>query len=75
MIELSVLEWGLIAGAIFTAGVVDSIAGGGGLISLPALLGLGLPPAMALGTNKMVMSLGTSVASARFLKQKKRILN
>lgn len=36
----------------FLAGVVDAIAGGGGLLSLPALLTAGLPPHAALGTNK-----------------------
>jgi uncharacterized protein len=34
------------------AGTVDAIAGGGGLITLPALLAAGLPPHLALGTNK-----------------------
>lgn len=34
------------------AGVIDAIAGGGGLITLPALLSMGLPPHLALGTNK-----------------------
>jgi hypothetical protein len=38
--------------AAFGAGVVDSIAGGGGLITFPALLAAGLPPHLALGTNK-----------------------
>jgi uncharacterized protein len=38
--------------AAFAAGVVDSVAGGGGLITLPALLAAGLPPHQALGTNK-----------------------
>jgi uncharacterized membrane protein YfcA len=38
--------------AAFVAGVVDSVAGGGGLITLPALLAAGLPPHLALGTNK-----------------------
>jgi uncharacterized membrane protein YfcA len=37
----------------FVASFVDSTVGGGGLISLPALLFTGLPPAMALGTNKL----------------------
>jgi uncharacterized membrane protein YfcA len=36
----------------FVAGFVNSIGGGGGLITLPALLGSGLPPHLALGTNK-----------------------
>jgi len=36
----------------FLAALVDAIAGGGGLISLPALLMVGVPPHLALGTNK-----------------------
>jgi len=43
---------GLLAGAAFIAGLVDAIAGGGGLVALPALLATGLPPHIALGTNK-----------------------
>jgi hypothetical protein len=46
----------------FSAGFIDSIAGGGGLISLPTLLALGLPPQYALGSNK-VIALGTGIAS------------
>jgi uncharacterized protein len=43
---------GVAAATAFAAGVVDAIAGGGGLLTLPALLALGLPPHVALGTNK-----------------------
>jgi uncharacterized membrane protein YfcA len=46
------LAYGLLALAAFGAGVVDSIAGGGGLITFPALVAAGLPPHLALGTNK-----------------------
>ena len=53
---------------VFLAGLVDSIAGGGGLISLPAYLAAGIPPHLALGTNKMGSSLGTVVSTARFAK-------
>jgi hypothetical protein len=42
----------LLAGAAFLAGLVDAIGGGGGLISLPVLLAVGLPPASAIATNK-----------------------
>jgi uncharacterized protein len=42
----------LLSGAAFAAGVVDSIAGGGGLLTVPALLAAGLPPQIALATNK-----------------------
>ena len=37
---------------VFLAGLVDAIGGGGGLISLPAYLIAGLPPHIAVGTNK-----------------------
>ena len=42
----------LAAATAFAAGVVDAIAGGGGLLTLPVLFALGLPPHVALGTNK-----------------------
>ena len=44
------------------AGFVDSIAGGGGLIVIPALLWAGVPPLHALGTNKLQSVFGTTVA-------------
>lgn len=45
------------------AGTVDAIAGGGGLISIPVLLGVGMPPHLALGTNKLQSMCGTAVAT------------
>ena len=45
------------------AGFVDSIAGGGGLISLPVLLHLGLDPKVALGTNKLQGTCGSASAT------------
>jgi uncharacterized membrane protein YfcA len=42
----------LLVTVAFAAGFVDAIAGGGGLLTLPALLAAGLPPHLALGTNK-----------------------
>lgn len=53
---------------IFLGGLVDSIAGGGGLITLPAYYAVGIPPHMALGTNKFASSIGTFTASLRFIK-------
>jgi uncharacterized membrane protein YfcA len=50
------------------AGFIDSIAGGGGLISVPALLAAGLPPQVALGTNKMQSVWGTLLAVTRYAK-------
>ena len=49
-----------------SAGFIDAIAGGGGLISVPALLWAGLPPQMALGTNKFQSSCGTVMAVRRY---------
>ncbi len=51
---------------MFFAGVVDALAGGGGLITLPAYLAAGLNPALVLGTNKLASSLGTSVSALRY---------
>ena len=48
--------------AAFVAGCIDAIAGGGGLITLPALLGAGLPPVAALGVNKAQSSFGVGTA-------------
>lgn len=59
---------------LFGAGFVDSIAGGGGLISLPAYLIAGIPPHIAIGTNKLSSTLGTLVATLRFIREKKVIL-
>lgn len=47
-------------------GFIDSIAGGGGLITVPALLAAGLPPQLALGTNKAQSSVGTIVSVTRY---------
>jgi len=54
----------LLAGAL--AGFIDSIAGGGGLITVPALLAVGLPPHLALGTNKLGSTMGVLTALARY---------
>jgi uncharacterized membrane protein YfcA len=54
-----------------TAGVVDTLAGVGGLIVLPALILIGLPPLTALGTNKAQSFAGTGTASYMMLIYKK----
>jgi uncharacterized protein len=56
----------LLFAVAFTAGCVDAIAGGGGLLTIPALLLAGLPPAMALGTNKLQGVFGTLTAVINF---------
>ncbi|MBX5484893.1 MAG: TSUP family transporter [Myxococcaceae bacterium] len=64
------LEIGLLAGAAFVAGVVDAIAGGGGLLTVPALLAVGLPPHLALGTNKGQSVFGSTSSLLRFHRAK-----
>ena len=49
-------------------GFVDAIAGGGGLIMMPALIYAGLPPHVVLGTNKVQSMCGTSMAAWRYHK-------
>ncbi len=53
------------------AGFIDSVAGGGGLITLPVLLSIGISPVLALGTNKMQSSMGTLSASFNFIRKGK----
>lgn len=55
---------------VFLAGFVDSVAGGGGLISLPAYLFSGLPIHVCYGTNKIVNGCGTLCASINYFKNK-----
>ncbi|MEE8886374.1 MAG: TSUP family transporter [Eubacteriales bacterium] len=55
---------------LFLAGFVDSIAGGGGLISLPVYLIAGLPAHTAVATNKMSSTLGTTLSTVRFFRNK-----
>jgi uncharacterized protein len=56
----------LVAG--FFGGLVDAMAGGGGLISLPALLAAGLPPHTALAVNKVQSAIGTTFSALRYLR-------
>jgi uncharacterized membrane protein YfcA len=56
----------LLSLAAFAAGLVDAIGGGGGLITLPALLAAGFPPHFALGTNKGQAVFGTATSLATF---------
>src|SRR5580704_9478264 len=56
----------LLAGAAFAAGVVDAIAGGGGLVTFPALIAAGLPPHLAIGTNKGQAVFGAVTSATHF---------
>lgn len=52
------------------AGFIDSLAGGGGLLTVPALMAAGLPPAQALATNKLQACGGSLSASLYFIRRK-----
>jgi uncharacterized protein len=62
-VNLDPLVYGALFFAGLSAGFVDAIAGGGGLIAVPMLLWAGLPPQVALGTNKLQSSCGTALAA------------
>jgi uncharacterized protein len=55
-----------LAAVAFVAGTVDAVAGGGGLLTVPALLAAGLPPHLALATNKGQSVFGSGAALLRF---------
>ncbi len=57
----------IICPLVFCAGFVDAVAGGGGIISLPAYIFAGMPIHMAYGTNKFANGIGTFAASIKFL--------
>lgn len=63
---MSALTYLLLLLAGFAGGLIDAIAGGGGLITVPALLAAGLPPQLALGTNKLQSACGTGFAVWRY---------
>lgn len=57
---------GLLLLAAFAAGFIDAIAGGGGLITVPALLATGLPASLVLGTNKGQAVFGSGASMISF---------
>lgn len=60
----------MLFGVAVAAGFIDAIAGGGGLLTIPALLSAGIPPAAALGTNKLQACGGSLSASIYFIRKK-----
>ena len=56
----------IICPLVFLAGFVDAVAGGGGVISIPAYLLAGVPMKLAAGTNKFANGFGTALASWRY---------
>ena len=67
---MSVSAFIIVCPMVFLAGIIDSIAGGGGLISLPSFLFAGLPIHTALATNKLSSTCGTGLATFRLVRKK-----
>ncbi|MGB3136309.1 MAG: TSUP family transporter [Nodosilinea sp.] len=68
--DLGIVDIGILFGIAAIAGCIDTIAGGGGLITLPTMLMVGVPPAAALATSKLQSTGGSLTASLYFLKQR-----
>lgn len=68
--ELSFLTYVIVCPMVFLASFVDAIAGGGGLISLPAYLLAGIPIHNAIATNKLSSATGTAISTARLVRHK-----
>ena len=64
----SLLQGFLICLAFFFAGIVDSISGGGGLITIPSMLAVGIPVHFITGTNQCSAWIGSGVAAFKYLK-------
>ncbi|RZA15930.1 MAG: hypothetical protein EOP02_23885 [Proteobacteria bacterium] len=67
--DLSPIAFGSLVAVAGAAGFVDAIAGGGGLLTVPALLAAGVPPASVLATNKLQSSCGTAVACLNYARK------
>ena len=67
---LDLTLWITLCSVGFLAGLIDAIAGGGGMLTVPTLLTSGLPPHVALGTNKLAASFGSCTASFAFYRKK-----
>ncbi len=70
MTSLSLEGYLILLPVIFLAGFVDAIAGGGGLLSVPAYMAAGLPPHFVLGNNKFSSVFGTLLSTIRYSHRK-----
>ena len=69
MVYLSLLIQSILAAVAFFAGLIPSIAGSGGILTLPALLWVGLSPLTALATNKAQSTVGTLSSTWNFFRR------
>ncbi|MFP8965740.1 TSUP family transporter [Pokkaliibacter sp. CJK22405] len=72
--ELELTTLLLLAATALVAGFIDSMAGGGGLITIPALMAAGVPPTQALATNKLQACFGSFSSAHYFWRQKLVVL-
>ena len=72
MIELDLATVAALAAVALVAGCVDAIAGGGGLLTVPALLLAGMDPVSAIATNKLQGTFGVGSATVAFTTPKPR---
>ncbi len=68
MPEIDLVTFLIVCPLCFLSGLVDAIAGGGGLIALPAYLIAGLPPHYAIGTSKISSAMGTTLATIQYVR-------
>lgn len=66
--ELNWVMFAVVCPLVFLGSFIDAIAGGGGLVTLPAYLMVGLPAHLAVGTNKFSSGIGTAFSTARYCK-------
>ncbi len=67
--EIELYYYAIFLATGFFAGFIDAIAGGGGIITIPVLLASGLPPHIALATNKLQGTFGSGMASINFIRK------
>ena len=68
-VEIDIFQLLLLFVVGASAGFIDSIAGGGGMISLPALMAVGIPPHIALATNKLQGTFGSLTATLNYMRK------
>ncbi|MBR5229790.1 MAG: TSUP family transporter [Firmicutes bacterium] len=67
--ELTLQHFIIVCPLVFAAGFVDAIAGGGGLISLPAYILTGMPVHNAIATNKLSACMGTTISASHYIRK------
>ena len=63
-------SWMLLALVGLVAGFIDAVVGGGGMLTVPTLLSIGLPPHLTLGTNKLSASFASGTAAFTYFRKK-----